>query len=75
MVVCVDVPLDVLPDAFYQDNLHWAVWKKTHGYKLWQVAPLRRFGQRVLDDLSELVPDGMVRLYRLMRPKDNLGGP
>ena len=70
VVVCVDVPRDVLPDAFYRDDLDWAVWKKAHGYRLWSVSPLRRFGQRVLDDLDELVPEGVVRLYRLMKPKE-----
>ena len=70
VVVCVDVPLDRLPEAFYQDNLHWAVWKKAHSYKLWLVPPLRQFGQRVLENLDETVPDGMMRLYRVMRPKE-----
>lgn len=70
VVVCVDVPLDRLPKEIYEDTLHWAVWKKAQGYKLWLVPPLRQFGQRVLDNLDEPVPDGMIRLYRVMRPKE-----
>ena len=69
VVVCVDVPRDALPPEIYEDRLDWAVWKVAQGYKLYLVAPLRQFGQRVLENLEEPIPDGLVRLYRVMRPK------
>lgn len=75
VVVCVDVPLKELPPEIYQDTLHWAVWKKAQGYKLYLVPPLRQFGQRVLENLEEPIPDGLVRLYRVMKPKENQGRP
>jgi hypothetical protein len=71
VVVCVDVPRDRLPEEIYEDKLYWAIWKKAQGYKLYLVPPLRQFGQRVLENLEEPIPDGVVRLYRVMRPKEN----
>lgn len=72
LVAVVDVPLDRMPEHTYVDELDWAVWKKAKGYKLYTVESVRVWGQRVLEDLGEPVPDGHKRLYRLVRPKNSL---
>lgn len=69
LVAAVDVPLDLMPEHIYVDELHWAVWKKAKGYKLYTVESVRAWGQRVLESVEEPIPDGHRRLYRLVRPK------
>lgn len=74
LVAVVDVPIDRMPEHTYQDELHWAVWKKAKGYKLYTKASVVAWGQRILGSLDEPVPDGHKRLYRLVLPK-GVDGP